>query len=205
MRTKQYLIKEISSEPELELFLKFRYHGLSNSQISHVVSSNCNAIDVNYHDRNSLHYGVYLQQSKKKDAVGYFRIILEHPTRANEWTKNILLRTGLNNLAEPESESIFPCLSAYPHADLQQEFYRRKAPQDKAGEVSRFLISPAERSVKLSLQIIRSAFAIALSRIQYAFLLCMPDHSSAYMKFGFRQCPCRRFLSLRQLPAKKNG
>jgi hypothetical protein len=40
----------------------------------------------------------------------------------------------------------------------------------------------------MSLQIIQSAFAIALLNIQHAFVGCFHDHSKAYMKFGFRQC-----------------
>jgi hypothetical protein len=203
MIIKEYLIKEISSERELETFLRFRYQELSDSDISHVVTRNSAAIDLNYYDRNSLHYGVYLQQNDKNDPVGYFRIILEHPTKASEWAGNISLKSGLSDLIEPDSRSTFPCLGAYPYADLHQQFYRYKTPMDKVGEVSRFLISPGERSVKLSLQIIRSAFAIALSRIQYAFLLCMPEHSKAYMKFGFRQCPLSSVFRLDTAAGKK--
>jgi hypothetical protein len=128
---------------------------------------------------------------------------LEQPTIASEWASNILVKNDLFDLLEPGPQLTFPCLSAYPHGNLHQQFYQYKKPLDKVGEVSRFLISPGERSVKLSLQIIRSAFAIALSLLQYAFLLCMPEHAKAYMKFGFRQCPLSSVFNLDGAAGKK--
>ena len=77
MKDKQYILKEILSETELELFLRLRYNGFCNSAASLFLTKNNNAIDVNYYDRNSQHYGIYIKQDKKKEPVGYFRIVLE--------------------------------------------------------------------------------------------------------------------------------
>ena len=205
MNDKQYILKEILSEPELELFLRFRYDGFCKSASSLFVTKNNNAIDVNYYDRNSQHYGIYRRHNKKTTPVGYFRIVLEEPTIADEWVKNISLREGLTQLTEHKPTSMFPCLGIYPNADLEQEFYTKKISSEKAGEVSRFLIIQSERSLRLSLQIIRSAFAIALLHIQHAFAGCFLAHSKAYMKFGFKQCPGSSTFSFNSTARQKEG
>ncbi len=117
--------------------------------------------------------------------------------------KNISLRAGVTHLTEHKPPSVFPCLGVYPYTGLEQEFYARKSSSEKAGEVSRFLIIQSERSVRLSLQIIRSAFAIALLHIQHAFVGCFHEHSRAYMKFGFRQCPGSSTFSLNSTSTQK--
>jgi len=205
MNNKQYILQEILSEEELEIFLRLRYDGFCKSSSSLFVTRNNKAIDVNYYDRNSLHYGIYIWEDKKADPVGYFRIILEEPTIADGWVKNISLRAGLTHLTKNKPPSMFPCLGIYPNDNLEQEFYTRKIPSEKVGEVSRFFIVLSERSFRLSLQIIRSAFAIALLHIQHAFVGCFHDHSMAYMKFGFRQCPGSKTFSLNSTARQKEG
>ena len=205
MNDKQYFLKEIVSEKELELFLRLRYEGFCNSASGLFVSKNSNAIDINYYDRNSHHYGIFKCLDKQTKPVGYFRIVLEEPTIADQWVKNISLRAGLAHLTEYKPRSVFPCLGIYPGAGLEQEFYTRKAASEKAGEVSRFVIIKSERSLKLSLQIIKSAFAIALLKIQHAFVGCFSDHSKAYMKFGFQQCPGSSTFSFDSVMDQKKG
>src|ERR1700712_5363219 len=114
MNAKQYILKEISSETELENFLRLRYQGFCKSASSLFIAKNNNAIDVNYYDKNSKHYAIYAMQDNKTEPVGYFRIVLEEPTIANEWVKNISLRAGLSDLTEHKPPSIFPCLGNYP-------------------------------------------------------------------------------------------
>jgi len=189
INNKDYILKEISSEPELELFLRFRYNGFCNSPAGYVLTKNKSAIDINYYDRKSRHYAIYTELNRKAVPVGYFRIVLEEPTMADEWVSNISQRVGLTHITEQPLRHTFPFSGIYPDTGLEKGFYTRKASFEKAGEVSRFIISESERSVRLSLQIIKSAFAIALLHIQHAFVLCLNDHSKAYMKFGFRQCP----------------
>lgn len=205
MNNKDYILKEISSEPELELFLRFRYRGFSNSTAGHVLTENSSAIDINYYDRKSRHYAIYTEQNRKAVPVGYFRIVLEEPTKAAEWVSNISARAGLTRLTEQPQQFTFPFSGIYPDTGLEQEFYARKTPCEKAGEVSRFVICESERSVRLSLQIIKSAFAIALLHIQHAFVLCRNDHSKAYMKFGFMQCPGSSTFTIDSIESRKAG
>jgi hypothetical protein len=205
MTVKQYILREILSETELENFLRLRYDGFCTSASNLFVTRNSNAIDVNYYDRNSKHYGVYTKKDKKSEPVGYFRIVLEEPTIADEWVSNISRRYGLTYLTEHKPQSAFPCLGIYPHSGLEQEFYKRKLVSEKAGEVSRFLIIQSERSLRLSLYIIRSAFAIALLHIQHALVGCFHDHSKVYMNFGFRQCPGSSTFSFDSAPRQKEG
>ena len=205
MSNKQYILKEILPETELELFLRLRYDGFCKSASSLFVTKNDNDIDINYYDRNSQHYGICIRQDKINKPVGYFRIVLEEPTIADEWVNNISLRAGLTHLTRHKPQSIFPCLSIYPNRNLEQEFYIKKASSEKAGEVSRFLIIKSERSLSLSLQIIRSAFAIAMLQIQHAFVGCFHNHSKAYMKFGFRQCPGSSTFSFDSTSRQKEG
>jgi hypothetical protein len=205
MNDRQYFLKEIGSEMELELFLRLRYEGFCKSASGVFVNKNDNAIDINYYDRNSHHYGIFKNQDKKTEPVGYFRIVLEEPTVADQWVKNISLRTGLTHLTAYKPRSVFPCLGIYPRADLEQEFYTGKAASERAGEVSRFVIIRSERSVKLSLQIIKIAFAIALLKIEHAFVGCFSEHSKTYMKFGFRQCPGSSTFSFESVMSQKEG
>lgn len=205
MDSKQYILKEILSEDELELFLRLRYSSFANSASSLFINENDNAIDVNYYDRNSLHYGIYKQQQKNTEPVGYFRIVLERPTLANNWVKNISLRAGLSVIIDHKPLSVFPCLGIYPDNSLEQEFYAKKNTAEKAGEVSRFFIVEKERSLKLSLQIIRGAFAIGLLHLQHGFVGCFNDHSKAYMKFGFRQYPGSLTFSFDTAQRQKKG
>lgn len=189
MKDKHYILKEILSETDLEYFLRLRYHDFLMSASNQFVSKNNRAIDVNYYDRNSRHYGIYTLHDKKTEPVGYFRIVLEQPTMADEWVRNISQRAGLTALTDRKPPSMFPCLGICPNTGLEQEFYTLRSITGKAGEVSRFLIIQSERSLMLSLQIIRSAFAIAMLHIQHAFVGCFHDHSKVYMRFGFRQWP----------------
>jgi hypothetical protein len=205
MDSKQYILKEILSEDELELFLRLRYSCFANSASSLFMGKNDNAIDVNYYDRNSLHYGIYKKQQKFTEPVGYFRIVLERPTLANEWVKNISSRAGLSGVIDYKPVSVFPCLGIYPDSSLEQEFYAKKNAAEKAGEVSRFFIVEQERSLKLSLQIIKSAFAIGLLYLQHGFIGCFNDHSKTYMKFGFRQYPGSLTFSFDTAQRQKKG
>ncbi len=205
MNDRPYFLKEILSESELELFLRLRYSEFCNSSASVFVVKNNKEIDVNYYDRNSVHYGIYKQQNKRAAPVGYFRIVLEEPAIADKWVTNISKRTGLTNLTEHRPQTVFPCMGIYPHQNLEQEFYKKKTPFERAGEVSRFFIIQSERSVRLSLQIIRSSFAIALLYIQHAFVGCCQDHSKAYIKFGFRQYPGTSTFIFNPAGKKKEG
>lgn len=189
MESKQYILREIVSEAELEIFLKLRYHCFCNSPSTLFVDKNKNGIDVNYYDRNSLHYGIYLRLQKKAVPVGYFRIVLEKPTAADVWVDNILHKAGLTGTINRKPRSIFPCLAIYPDSNLEKQFYTQKKGSDKTGKISRLFIVKGERSVKLSLQIIRSAFAISLLYLHQAFVGCFQPHSKAYIKFGFKQYP----------------
>ncbi|MBC7936683.1 MAG: hypothetical protein H7Y86_15135 [Rhizobacter sp.] len=189
MQRKEYILKEILSEAELELFLRLRYGCFSKSASGLFINENDKAIDVNYYDRNSLHYGIYKTHPLKTELVGYFRIVLEEPTLANHWVQNISSRAGLSRITNHKPASVFPCLGIYPHSSLEQGFYAKKKAAEKAGEVSRFFIVEKERSLKLSLQIIKGAFAIGLLHLQHGFVGCFNEHSKAYMKFGFRQYP----------------
>jgi hypothetical protein len=205
MDSKQYILKEILSEAELELFLRLRYNSFCSSASSLFVENNDKAIDVNYYDRNSLHYGVYKRQQKKSEPIGYFRIVLEEPTMADAWVKSISARTGLTGITEHKPRSILPCLGIYPNSSLETGFYTEKAPDEKAGEVSRFFIVKGERSIKLSLQIIRSAFAIGLLHLQHAFIGCFQDHSKVYTSFGFMQYPGSSIFSIDSRLRQKKG
>lgn len=205
MDSKHYVLKEILSEDELELFLRLRYSCFVNSASSLFMKANDKAIDVNYYDRNSLHYGIYKQHQKNTEPVGYFRIVLERPTVANNWVKNISLRAGLSGIIDHKPLSVFPCLGIYPDSSLEQEFYAKKVEAEKAGEVSRFFIVEKERSLKLSLQIIRGAFAIGLLHLQHGFVGCFNEHSKAYMKFGFKQYPGSSTFSFDTTLRQKKG
>jgi hypothetical protein len=205
MNFKKYILKEILSEAELELFLRLRYNCFSHSASSLFVDKNAKAVDINYYDMNSLHYGIYMQQQQNAEPVGYFRIILEEATNAEDWVRNISYRVGLADCIQNKPQAIFPCLGVYPGNNLEQEFYTRKRSNEKAGEVSRFFIVEPERCLKLSLQIIRSAFAIGVLYLQHAFVGCFNNHSKAYMKFGFRQYPGTSGFSLDSIMGQKEG
>lgn len=200
-----YFLKEILSESELELFLRLRYSEFCNSPASVVVMKNNKEIDINYYDRNSMHYGIYKQQNERAAPVGYFRIVLEEPAIADKWVTNISEKSGLTNVTEHKPQTVFPCMGIYPYQNLEQEFYKKKTPFERAGEVSRFFIIQSERSVRLSLQIIRSSFAIALLHIQHAFVGCFSDHSQVYMKLGFKPCPGSSIFSFKSTGKQKEG
>lgn len=189
MKNKQYILKEISCEKELETFLRLRYNCFSKSDSGVFVTKNNNDIDLNYYDRNSNHYGLYLVQNNSKEPVGYFRIILEGPTKADTWIQNISKKLRLNYLTEHMSIPMFPCFGIYPNNKIEQDFYTKKQLTEKAGEASRLLIVEAERSLGLSLQLIKNAVAIAALYIQHAFVGCFEEHSKAYTRLGFKQYP----------------
>lgn len=189
MNTKKYLLREISSEQELEQFLRLRYKCFCKSDAEFFVPKNVHGIDLNYYDKNSNHYGLYLVQNKSKEPVGYFRIILEEPTKADRWIQNISKRFGLNHLSEHRPIFKFPCLGVHPDTRLEQDFYEKKEATEKVGEASRLFIVEAERSLKLSLQLIKSAIAIAELHVQHAFVGCFYEHSKVYTRFGFKQYP----------------
>ena len=73
MKNKQYILQEISCEQELEIFLRLRYNCFSKSAAGVFVTKNSNDIDLNYYDRNSNHYGLYLVQPNSKNQL----VILE--------------------------------------------------------------------------------------------------------------------------------
>ncbi|MEO5564856.1 MAG: hypothetical protein ABIR18_15520 [Chitinophagaceae bacterium] len=189
MNTKQYVLQEILSEQELERFLRLRYDCFCRSDAELFVSKNTSNIDLNYYDRNSRHYGLYLANDQSKEPAGYFRIVLEEPTKADKWVQNISQRLGLTNLTEHKPASRFPCLGMYPDTKLEKHFFTKRQATEKIGEASRLLIVNSERSVKLSLELIKIAFAIAALYIQHAFVGCFKGHSKAYTRIGFRQYP----------------
>ncbi|MEP7109153.1 MAG: hypothetical protein ABI760_14265 [Ferruginibacter sp.] len=189
MDNKKYVLQEILCEQELELFLRLRYECFSSSEAELFVSKNASNIDLNYYDRNAKHYGLYMVQHDLKKPAGYFRIVLEAPTKADKWIQNISQRLGLTYLIVNRPASRLPCLGVYPDACLEQDFYATKEISEKIGEAGRLLIVKSERSVKLSLLLIKSAFAIAALYVQHAFVGCFKEHSKAYTRLGFRQYP----------------
>lgn len=205
MNTKKYILREILSEQELEQFLRLRYNCFCKSDAEFFVSKNIHGIDLNYYDRNSNHYGLYMVQNKSKEPVGYFRIILEEPTKADRWIQNISKRFDLSYLTEHRLTFKFPCLGICPDTGLEQDFYEKKEVTEKVGEAGRLLIVEAERSLKLSLQLIKSAIAIAELYVQHAFIGCFHEHSKAYTRLGFKQYPGSSTFSFDLPVLRKKG
>jgi|GEM_PF-3484520 len=189
MNIKQYVLQEISSEQELEKFFRLRYDCFCKSDAELFVTKNEIRIDLNYYDRNSKHYGLYLAKNDSKEPVGYFRIVLENSTKANVWVQNISNRLGIINLTQHKPVSRLPCLGIYPDTKLEHRFYTKKKATEKAGEAGRLLIVKSERSVKLSLQLIKCAFALAALNVHHAFVGCFKEHAKAYTRLGFKQYP----------------
>jgi hypothetical protein len=196
MKNKQYILQEILSEDQLEQFLKLRYTCFFHSSSRLFITKNENEIDINYYDRNSNHYGLYLQQGNSLEPVGYFRIILEEPTKADAWIRSISERLGMSEFVEQKSKATFPCFDIYPGIELARDFYGQKKPNAKAGEISRLAIIKSERSVRLSMQLLKSASVVVLSYLQYAFVACFLEHSKAYTRLGFNQYPGSSTFSL---------
>jgi hypothetical protein len=205
MEKGKYFLKEILCETELEIFLRLRHQVFNQSSAKMLVAKGNGQIDINYYDRNSLHYGVYKNQEGNPTPVGYFRIVLENPTISDHWITNISTRNNVYEMVEPKPASTFPCLGYYPYEDLENRFQQKRKAFERVGEVSRFFIIHTERSMRLSMHIIKSSFAIALLHIQHAFVGCFSDHSRTYQKFGFKPYPGSSTFMFDIMGRKKEG
>ncbi|MBC7849913.1 MAG: hypothetical protein H7Y31_09255 [Chitinophagaceae bacterium] len=187
MSEKEYVLQEIESEDELEQFLRLRYEVFFNSDAEMFISENDQQIDLNYYDHRSHHYGLYHSFDGVKKRIGYFRIVVDKRTMADQWVANISRRVGLRHLAGFRPRSTLPCFNAYPDANLEEKFYSRKEIFGNVGEASRLMIATNERSLKLSLQLLKMALAIGVMYVEHAFVGCFQEHSKAYSRLGFEQ------------------
>lgn len=182
-----YILRETTSEEELERLLHLRYQCFNNSDTKILIKENDLKIDLNYYDRNAYHYGVYKVIDHDEIPIGYFRQIFKTPTYADNWVQNICKKNNLSHSIEQKPNFDFPCLDMYSSFSVQEGF--PAVIEESTCEISRLMLIENERSLKLIVAIIQKAFAVGLIYSQNAIIGCFQSHSKLYKKMGFKNIP----------------
>ena len=163
---KHSFLQEILSETEPELFLKLRCHCLSSPDASEFAQQHNKAIDINYYDNNSLHYGAYLHVQQHAAPVGYLRIVVIKQTIADVCIKGFAQKFSLPVINNRKPVSPFPFIGINHGMGLEQEFFAHIASIESTGKINGLSIVEQEGSLMLAVKMIRSAIANTCLHLQ---------------------------------------
>ncbi len=199
------LVRRVRSDAELRECFALRHRVYDAlGYLEEPVSLSASAIDIDSFDTKAVHFAALNQRSH--EVVGTARLVAILPPiigqtvtpdawRAfqdhGDWAKAIARQALLkqdNVFHEKLTQSThlpFPILFN-SNFGTKYSMFMDKHPPASGGEVSRVVVSPSHRGLKISALLMRAVISTAF-QLQKRFLLleCVPAHAAMYEKYGF--------------------
>ncbi|TXB68405.1 N-acyl amino acid synthase FeeM domain-containing protein [Phaeodactylibacter luteus] len=174
---------------ELQRLFQLRYEGYLESHCASLVKTNELGFELESYDHCAHHLGLFLEGHYGARPIGYMRLVIDGPTQARAWVKQLAQAHGLSVPERPEGEAwplLNNCPEQAPVQALQQE--ARKAGRQIA-EASRFVFSPEARAAGYARFFLEAALAQAVHiyGLGGVVLACHPRHAASYLRMGFQQ------------------
>ncbi|MFN0157508.1 MAG: hypothetical protein ACKVRP_05465 [Bacteroidota bacterium] len=193
-----FVYREPESIDELKSLLLLRYSVYRQSRLKHLAPENKYMINMDSHDLNAKHFGLYEHIDGSSRPVGYIRMVTDG---AGPWANEIqqivhslpeLTIESNTNLAEP-----LPLMEYVPDIEALRKLYvgcKRKG--EHLVEPGRLSLDHSVRSlgisghVRTSSNMVASTFAaFMVDGVSKAVLTASLTHKGFYEQFGFTRTP----------------
>ena len=189
--TERYIeFREPRTIVELEEMLKLRYSVRRSCHLAALCPENEAQIDLDEHDRNAYHLGLFMIEGHRFVPVGYSRFVLDYSGPQERWVEVIAKKNGLGHkLADPRVP--FPCLKYMPfkYGKLVSELHTTATAQGKVmGESCGTVLRKDIRSIRTANRWVESivAYLMIYKGISCGTTVVSEHHAPFYYRFGFK-------------------